>query len=306
MEVYAKQAKDGKLIGMATEIRKRATRRLGEVMDGDRKAGKLKRGGDRKSKGRQRPLILAEQGIDKHLAKQARAAAAMPPEKFEAEVGKAVRIAVAATEGHVAVVAEARAERHRIKTKARAEKEKALAKKIAALPQKRYGVILADPEWKFEFWSEKGKTNSSADNHYTTSSLEIIKARDVPAIAADDCVLFLWATVPMLPQALEVMEAWGFRYVSNFAAVKDRHGTGHWNFNQHEHLLIGSKGKPPAPAPGSQISSVLPFPVGRHSEKPESSYKMIERYFPNLPKIELNARRQRSGWDVWGNEIESE
>jgi N6-adenosine-specific RNA methylase IME4 len=302
MQVYAKQAKDGDLIGMATEIRKRAERRLGEIMEVDRRAGKLKRGGDRKSKVSEKPLKLEAQGIDKNLADRARKAAAMPEAKYEAEVAKSVKIAVAAAEGHAAVIKEARAERHEKKKAQRAKREKKLGSIISALPKKKYGVILADPEWRFEFWSAKGKTNSSADNHYPTSALEEIKKRDIPSISANDCVLFLWATVPMLPHALEVLDAWGFRYVSHFCWVKSKAGTGYWNRNKHELLLIGTHGKVPAPADGMQYVSAIEAPVRNHSEKPDRFLEMIEHYYPTLPKIELNARKARKGWDRWGNE----
>jgi N6-adenosine-specific RNA methylase IME4 len=142
----------------------------------------------------------------------------------------------------------------------------------------------------------------SADNHYATSSLEAIKAIDVRSIMASDSAMFLWATVPMLPQALETLAAWGFAYKSNFLWIKDRIGTGYWSRNAHEHLLIGTRGKIPAPAPGTQWPSVIQAPVGRHSEKPATVYELIELYFPTLPKIELFARAARPGWDCWGLE----
>lgn len=188
-----------------------------------------------------------------------------------------------------------------VKKAARKKKEKDLSQKQAALPTKQYGVIYADPEWKFETFSENGM-DRSADNHYPTSATDSIAARKVPEIAAKDSVLFLWATVPMIRDALKVMKAWGFEYKSQMVWVKDRVGTGYWFRNQHEILLVGTKGKIPAPAPGSQWSSVVEEPVGAHSEKPDIFYELIEEYFPNLPKIELNARRSRDGWDSWGNE----
>ena len=188
-----------------------------------------------------------------------------------------------------------------IKKAARKKKERDLSQKQAALPTKQYGVIYADPEWKFETFSENGM-DRSADNHYPTSATDSIAARKVPEIAAKDSVLFLWATVPMIRDALKVMKAWGFEYKSQMVWVKDRVGTGYWFRNQHEILLVGTKGKVPAPAPGSQWSSVVEEPVGAHSEKPDIFYELIEEYFPNLPKIELNARRARDGWDSWGNE----
>jgi N6-adenosine-specific RNA methylase IME4 len=111
----------------------------------------------------------------------------------------------------------------------------------------------------------------------------------------------------MLPQALEVMKAWGFEYRSQFVWAKDRAGTGYWNRNQHELLLVGVRGDVPAPAPGSQWSSLIPAPVGEHSRKPDEARRMIESYFPSLPKIELFARgKARPGWEIWGSEAEME
>lgn len=311
MEVYAKQAKDLELIAHATEIRKRAERRLGELIEEERKAGKLAKppGGSkarpkkgRVARGPDHPT-LASRGIDKHLADRSRKMAALPEAKFDALVTKVVRIAVAATEGNKEVVLAAKAERHARARARRAERETAVADKIAALPNKQYGVVYADPEWKFETYNDdSGKLEISPDLHYTTSSLDEIKARDVPSISARDCVLFLWATVPMLPQAIEVMGAWGFVYKSHIVWKKDKGGTGYWFINWHEMLLVGTRGSIPAPAQGSQWPSLIEAPRGRHSEKPVRFYELIEEYFPNIPKIELNARGARDGWDAWGFE----
>ncbi|MCR6672174.1 MT-A70 family methyltransferase [Devosia ginsengisoli] len=175
-----------------------------------------------------------------------------------------------------------------------------------ALPEAKFGVILADPEWKFETYSEETGMDRAADNHYPTSTLEAIKSRDVGSLAADACVLFLWATVPMLPQALDVMAAWGFEYKSHTAWRKDRAGTGYWFRNEHELLLVGTRGNVPAPAMGDQFGSVIDAPVGEHSAKPEKFYEIIEAYFPSLPKIELNARVARQGWVRWGYEAPDE
>jgi N6-adenosine-specific RNA methylase IME4 len=195
---------------------------------------------------------------------------------------------------------------HIAKKEAREGREAELAGKIAALPNRRYGVILADPEWRFETYSRETGMDRAADNHYPTSDLEEIKGRDIPSIAADDCVLFLWATAPMIVQALDVMSAWGFRYASQFIWAKDRIGTGFWNRNKHEILLIGTRGSPPAPAMGTQADSLVSAPIGRHSEKPAIFYEIIEAYFPTVPKIELNARRRRPRWDAWGLEAPQE
>jgi N6-adenosine-specific RNA methylase IME4 len=188
------------------------------------------------------------------------------------------------------------------KQQARAERINELAGKLLAMPDKKYGVIWADPEWKFEMRSERGM-DRTADNHYATSDLELIKQRDVASIAADDSVLFLWATVPMLPQGIEVMTAWGFTYKSHIIWVKNRVGTGYWFRNQHELLLVGTKGNIPAPAQGHQWPSVLQAELREHSAKPDAFRQLAEHYFPNLPKIELNRRGPpRDGWDAWGAE----
>ena len=267
-----------------------------------------------------RPATAAEVGIDRkeiHDARQMRDAIASNPtivrdaldqilkdgdEPTRAALRKAIAPSVKA------VRADVQAE----KKERRGERETTLAEKIKALPGKRYGLILADPEWRFEPYSRDSGMDRSADNHYPTSELEDIKARDVASIAADDCVLFLWATAPMLPQALAVMDAWGFAYKTHAIWFKQRpgegRGTGYWFLGEHELLLVGTRGDVVAPAMGSQFRSVFQAPVRAHSEKPDASFEIIESYFPNLPKIELNRRGPaRDGWDSWGAEaVESE
>jgi N6-adenosine-specific RNA methylase IME4 len=192
------------------------------------------------------------------------------------------------------------------KQERRAKLEAELGARIRALPNKHFGVIYADPPWRFEPYSRETGLDRSADVHYATTTLEQIKAIDVPSIAAPDSVLLLWCTVPTLFQAGEVLEAWGFLYKSNFTWSKDRIGTGYWNRNQHEHLLVATRGRIPAPAPGTQWPSVIPAPVSEHSKKPEVFYELVETYFPTLPKIELFARgKARPGWIVWGAEAEA-
>jgi N6-adenosine-specific RNA methylase IME4 len=99
-----------------------------------------------------------------------------------------------------------------------------------------------------------------------------------------------------------VMAAWGFKYKSNAVWEKNCAGNGYWFRGRHELLLVGTRGKIPAPAPGDNWDSVIKVRKGRFAEKPDIVYELIEAYFPNLPKIELNARKARAGWDAWGNE----
>jgi N6-adenosine-specific RNA methylase IME4 len=187
----------------------------------------------------------------------------------------------------------------------RRDRERELAEATEAAStitgSKLYGVIYADPPWRFEPYSRENGMDRAADNHYPTMSLDEIKALSVPA--ADDAVLFMWATVPMLVQALDVMAAWGFTYRSLFVWAKDKISTGYWTRNQNELLLIGTRGGVPAPAPGDQFSTQQTAPVGKHSAKPPVFAEIIEKMFPNLPKLEMFARGPaRPGWNVWGNE----
>jgi N6-adenosine-specific RNA methylase IME4 len=193
-----------------------------------------------------------------------------------------------------------------VKKELRRQKVEDLGKKIRALPDKKYGVIVADPAWKFETWGADTGSLALADNHYATSPLDQIKQLDPSSIAAPQCALFLWATVPMLTQALEVMACWGFAYRSHCVWNKDKAGTGYWFRNRHEILLVGTRGDIPAPAPGTQWPSVIDAPVGKHSAKPEIFLQMVEQYFPTLPKVELFRRGPaRKGWDAWGAEAEA-
>jgi N6-adenosine-specific RNA methylase IME4 len=186
----------------------------------------------------------------------------------------------------------------------RAQLEAELGARQRALPSRRYGVVLGDPPWRFEPYSRITGMDRAAENHYPTQTLEDVKALDVLSIAAPDCALFLWATWPMLPQALEVMAAWGFAFKTGAPWVKDRIGTGYWFRNQSELLLVGTRGRIPAPAMGTQRPGLISAPVREHSRKPDEVYELIESYFPNLPKIELHARAHapRTGWDHWGLE----
>jgi N6-adenosine-specific RNA methylase IME4 len=301
LRVYARQAKNPQLEADAWEIRKRAEDKLGELSAKLDKAQKVGRG--RKVRlpkgGKMKAQALKEAGISKSAANRYEKFNRLPKSEKERRIamGRAVIEAGKSIADNIIVQGD--------KKQRRDEREKQLGKKIAALPNKRYGVIVADPEWQFEPWSRETGMDRAADNHYPTSVTEVIAARDVPSIAADDCVLFLWATNPMLPHALLVMAAWNFDYVTNHAWGKDVVGTGYWNREKHELFLIGKRGNVIAPAPGTQWDSLILAPRGEHSAKPECFLEMIETYFPNIPKIELNRRGPpRPGWDAWGYEAQ--
>jgi N6-adenosine-specific RNA methylase IME4 len=300
LRAYARQAKNPQLEADAWEIRKRAEDKLGELSAALDKAERA-RTDLRPVKGKQTKMqALKAAGISTSAANRYEQFNRLPTREKERRI----------TQGRAAIEAGKSAAdaliRQDDKKQRRSEREQELATKIKALPNSKVGVIVADPEWRWEPWSRETGMDRAADNHYPTSVLDVIKARDVASIAADDCVLFLWATNPMLPHALAVMEAWGFTYVSNYCWGKDKIGSGYWNREKHELLLIGTRGKIPCPAPGEQSDSLIMAPRGEHSEKPEVFLEMIERYFPTLPKIELNRRGPpRPGWDAWGLEVEA-
>jgi N6-adenosine-specific RNA methylase IME4 len=194
----------------------------------------------------------------------------------------------------------------RAKQKRRERLERELGALIRALPYQCFPVINADPSWPFIVYSRLTGLDRAGDNHYATSPLAEILKLNVPLMAAKDAVLFLWTTVTMREHAFAVMKAWGFAYKSEIIWVKDRIGTGYWFRNTHEALLVGTRGRILAPAPGTQWPSVIYAPVGRHSEKPAIFYELIEQYYPTLPRVELYARgAARPGWDVWGAEVET-
>lgn len=217
-------------------------------------------------------------------------------------VSVAAKIAELEPDQQAQVIADPRPEQA-IKKVMRAEREENLAERtiIQSIGKgsQLYGVIYADPPWKFETHSDNGM-DRSADNHYPTMSMAQLYSLNIPA--ADDCVMFLWATVPMLPEAIDLMDEWGFIYKSHIMWVKDRIGTGYWTRNKHELLLIGTRGNVPAPAMGMQPPSVIELPLGRHSEKPSFFADMISTMYPTTPKLEMFARVGRVGWDVIGNE----
>lgn len=164
-----------------------------------------------------------------------------------------------------------------------------------------FAVLYADPPWRYDIPGGQTPDLRSVENHYPTMTVAEISALDVPA--AEDAVLFLWATNPLLREALAVMGAWGFEYRTNACWVKDRFGMGYYVRGQHELLLIGKRGEIRAPEPADRPSSVLAADRREHSRKPDEFYDLIERMYPEHSKVELFARRPRGGWESWGNQL---
>jgi len=174
---------------------------------------------------------------------------------------------------------------------------------------KKYNIIYADPAWTFKVYSDKGK-GRSAENHYKISSLEYMKQLSVNNISKDDCILFMWATYPNLKQAFELIDAWGFEYKTvAFTWVKKNKisdsfffGLGYWTRANPEICLLATKGKPKRVS--KSVRNLVVSKIRKHSEKPKEIRNMIEELCGELPRIELFAREETVGWDVWGNEVE--
>ena len=173
---------------------------------------------------------------------------------------------------------------------------------------KKYTVLYADPPWRY-----RNKPNGrSPESHYPTMKTEDICALPVQALAAEDCALFLWVTMPMIFEAQKVLAAWGFRYKTvAFVWVKqNRKGTGifwgmgYWTRANAELCLLATRGRPQRRA--KNIPQVIISPVEEHSKKPEEARRRIEALLGDVPRLELFARRPSPGWDVWGNEVESD
>jgi N6-adenosine-specific RNA methylase IME4 len=189
----------------------------------------------------------------------------------------------------------------KIKAKEREERQNQVAEAVTPrqIPAGTFEVIYADPPWRYDFSETKTR---DIENQYPTMTLEEIKALDVPS--ADNSALILWATAPKLPEALEVMGAWGFQYKTCAVWDKEKIGMGYWFRGQHELLLVGTKGQFSPPPPEARVSSVYREARGEHSAKPERYYEMIEAMFPGRTYLELFARsRHGERWEVWGNQL---
>lgn len=173
---------------------------------------------------------------------------------------------------------------------------------------KKYQVIYADPPWSYK----DKNCNGSAEKHYKTMTLEDIKKLPVNEIADENCVLFLWSCWPLMPEALQVIEAWGFKYKTiGFNWIKRNRGgcgfffgLGRWTRGNAEPCLLATKGKPKRV--GNAVSQLIFEPIGRHSSKPACVRDRIVELLGDLPRVELFARQSTPGWSVWGNEVESD
>ena len=164
----------------------------------------------------------------------------------------------------------------------------------------KYKTILADPPWQYK--SKTGREwKHGSDKKYSTMTTDLIcDLAIIDQIADKNCVLFLWATIPLLPDAFKVMESWKFHYKTSIIWRKIMSmGMGFWFRGQCEMCLIGIKGQ--VKAFRCQKPNFIQAKVFEHSKKPEEFFKLIDPIIPH-PAIELFARDKRKGWDSWGLE----
>lgn len=173
-------------------------------------------------------------------------------------------------------------------------------------PPEGYNLIMADPPWHFKTRSSKGDAKSPQAK-YRTMTLDEIKAMPVADLAAKDCHLWLWCPNPNIPEALEVMAAWGFTFstAGHWPKItkngKLAFGTGYVFRSAGEPYLIGKRGKPKNTR-GTR--SVIFGQVREHSRKPDEVYAEAERWMPNATRMDLFSRQRREGWHCWGDQAD--
>ena len=184
---------------------------------------------------------------------------------------------------------------------------------------KKYKIIYADPPWSY---NDKMKGHSfSLDHEYETQDINWIKNLGIKELADKDSVLFLWAVSPLLPEALEVIEAWGFKFkkiafVWNKITVNDKdiHNLGKWTMGNVEFCILGVKGKPQRIS--KNVKQLVTDIRREHSRKPDEVRTRIVELMGDIPRIELFARdngdknlfneNRLDGWDSFGNEVKND
>lgn len=199
-----------------------------------------------------------------------------------------------------------------------------MSEPFADLPRGHFKAIYADPPWRWESWGKyRGqraglapKGDRSVDKHYDTADATDIQLMPVADLAAENCVLFIWATWPMLPEALDTIAAWGFDYKTCAFAwtkadarqaeffhddVTPYMGLGYWTRANSEVCLLATRGQPKRL--NADVRQAIIEPRREHSRKPDCVPSRIERLVDG-PYLELFARTKRPGWTVWGNQTD--
>ena len=299
LEAYAKQAKDEEMYQKFMEIRLRAERKAGELL---KEMPKAKAGRPVELIGTQEVPInnktptLFDIGITKNQSSYWQKLADIQEDEFNEVFQEALEKEVPVKQ----VI------RDKVKKQIRAQKIERVIEisksnaPLSGIP--KCAVIYCDPPWEYEHVKTE---NRAIENHYPTMKLQDIKSMDINSISLDDSVMFMWATSPKLSEAMDVIKSWGFNYRTCAVWDKGIIGMGYYFRQQHELLLVATKGSLPVPEPANRPSSVFNEKRGEHSAKPKAFYSIIESMYPELPKVELFCRSPVDGWFVWGNQSDA-
>jgi N6-adenosine-specific RNA methylase IME4 len=197
-------------------------------------------------------------------------------------------------------------------------KQNTLDELYPKLPQKKYDILYVDPPWDYngKLQFDKSSINveeidpskkifiSSASFKYPTLKLKELKKLPIIEIAKEDSLMFMWTSNPHLAQAIELGEAWGYKYRTvGFVWDKMNHNPGQYTLSYCELCLVFKRGKIPTPRGARNIKQLIRVPRGKHSEKPIEVLQGITKMFPSQKKIELFARRTFENWDCWGLDV---
>ena len=173
--------------------------------------------------------------------------------------------------------------------------------------QKKYHIIYADPPWAYLWGKGKDGGHFAPEKHYPTMTTEEIGKLDIRRIADKNCALFLWTTMPCLPDAITVLRAWGFKYKTcALVWVKTKKngeplaGMGSYTKSNAEICLLAMRGH--IKSVDKTVRQIVMHPRLGHSVKPPVIRDRIVQLFGDLPRIELFARQKTQGWDCWGND----
>ena len=320
VRIYAKQAKNRTLELDALEIRLRAERRMGQIITQQKEGVGLDPGG-RPSKSNldepdededsQRAFgTLSDLGISRDLSSRSQKMALLDEDSFEDYLAEVRDDGLAGVQ---------RATARLLKRvggdgglAANPDPEGRAAASLDELIQAgtKFATISMDPPWSFKTYSDKGK-DRSPEQHYPTMSYDELAALPIPELMAENGVLHLWTSWPLLAQAFNLLSHWGLHYSTcGLLWIKTKRdgseglftGMGYWSRSNSEFTLLATRGHPVRL--GKDVHQVIIAPVMEHSRKPEEAASRMERLSPG-PYLEMFARRTRPGWTVWGNEIES-
>jgi N6-adenosine-specific RNA methylase IME4 len=169
-----------------------------------------------------------------------------------------------------------------------------------------YSIIYADPPWDYDGRIQHNgvETTGSALYHYPTMTIDALKQMKVKEVTEKDCLLFMWTSSPHLPQAIDLIEAWGFKYMTiAFIWDKQKVNPGYYTMSQCEICLVGKRGKIPTPRGTRNERQFLSEMRTIHSKKPDEIRNRIHRMFPTQKKLEMFARETSEHFDVFGNQV---